>query len=170
MLLKKLLATARYAPSGINLQPVSWKAISSTEKVQELAESILNWMKTLIAQEHPLAKTFRMERHVTAWEKGEDRICRQAPQVIIAYGLKDNPTAASAATIALTYLDLIAVSYGLGACWGGYIQFAANTDILVKKHLGLRSRENCYGAMLLGYPQHKYSRIPLRNPARITWL
>ncbi|MBF0522304.1 MAG: nitroreductase family protein [Candidatus Omnitrophica bacterium] len=168
-IIEQLVDTARYAPSGINLQPVSWKIVYEPQKVQELAKRVIDWMIAQIKAESPFAKGLRMEKIVAAWDKGEDRICRKAPHIVIAYGLKDDGTAAQASTIALTYFELIAAASGLGACWAGYAGMAASLDPEVKKFLGLRSRENCFGAMMFGYPKYQYRRIPLRNPARISW-
>jgi len=169
-IIEKLIDTARYAPSGINLQPVAWKILYDPQKLAELAGLVVAWMKTQIASQSPLALGLKFDRIVAAWEKGEDRICRNAPHLVVAYGLKDDPTAPQAATIAITYLDLIAAAHGLGACWAGYVHIAASQDPAVKKFLGLRSREACLGAMLLGFPRHRYYRIPLRNPARLSWI
>lgn len=169
-IIEEVLDTARYAPSGINLQPVSWIVIQDPRHVHQVAGLVIEWMKNLIIQQHPLSKTLNLDVFIQAWKNGEDFVCRHAPHLVIAYGLKDDMTAPQAATIALTYFELAAAVRGLGTCWDGYVHMAAMTDPAVKKALGLRSRESCLGAMLLGYPQYGYARIPLRNPARIKWL
>ncbi|MDD5729143.1 MAG: hypothetical protein PHV59_11325, partial [Victivallales bacterium] len=58
---------------------------------------------------------------------------------------------------------------GLGACWAGYVSMAINQYPPLKEYAGLRKRQSCYGAMMLGYPVYTYRRIPLRNKARINW-
>ncbi|MDD5746403.1 MAG: nitroreductase family protein [Candidatus Omnitrophica bacterium] len=167
--LAELIDTARYAPSGINRQPLSWAVISGSEKVRKAAELVIEWMKGLIAEASPLANSLHMEAMVGAWENGKDRICRAAPHLVIAYGIKDDMLAGQAGTIALTYLDLSAAGSGLGACWAGYVTMAVNAYAPLKEYAGLRKRHSCCGAMLLGYPAYAYRCIPARNPARITW-
>ena len=91
---EKLLDIARYAPSGINRQPVNWVAVLGKDKVHELAGSVVHWMDGLLKAKSPVVESLRFDRLVESWNKGKDLICRDAPCVIIAYGLKDDPIAA----------------------------------------------------------------------------
>ncbi len=125
----------------------------------------MEWMKRLVAEQSPLAGSLHLEAMVDAWRNGNDRICRAAPHLVIAYGLKDDMTAGQAGAIALTYLELAAAGRGLGACWAGYVMMAVNADASLKEYVGLRKRHSCCGAMLLGYPAYPYHGY-LRNPAK----
>ena len=167
--LEKLIDIGRYAPSGINLQPVRWVIIEEKGKVRELAGLTVEWMRSLVAENAPMAEAFRFPRIIAAWEEGADPVCRSAPHLILAYALKDDPTAPAACTIALTYLELAAASYGLGACWAGYVQMAVNMSEGARKVTGCSKRTVCHGAMLVGRPKYQYARIPLRNDPRILW-
>lgn len=167
--IEKLLDIARYAPSGINRQPVNWAVVTGKEKVSELAGLTVGWMEELIKARSPLAESLHFDRLVEAWKNGEDRICRSAPCVVIAYGLKDDPMAAQSCTISATYLELAAFGHGMGACWAGYISMAINMSENVRKYVGLSSRAAAGAAMMVGYSKYRYSRIPLRNPAKIIW-
>jgi nitroreductase len=126
-------------------------------------------MRSLVAASSPMAKSFHLENIVSAWDKGNDWVCRGAPHIVIAYALKDDPIAPQACTIALTYLELSAASLGLGACWAGYVSMALNMSEEARRYAGLSSKTSCQGAMMVGYPKVKYSRIPLRNKPRILW-
>jgi len=167
--LEKLIDIASYAPSGINRQPVNWAVILEPVKVKQLAEMVVNWMRVLIKDGSPLAASLRMEHIVSSWEKGEDWICRGAPHLVFVYALKDDMTAAQASTIALTYLELAAASFNLGACWAGYVSIAVNLSPEVRKFVGISLRTDCFGAMMIGHPGVSYSRIPLRNKPHIIW-
>ena len=167
--IEKLLDIARYAPSGINRQPVNWLVISGKEKVHTLGGLISNWMEELAQQKSGLAESLRFDRLVESWKNGTDRICRNAPCVVIAYGLKEDPMAPQSCTISAEYLELAAFGFGLGACWAGYVNMAVSMSEEVRKFAGLPSRAAAGSAMMLGYPRYRYSRIPLRNPAKITW-
>ena len=92
------------------------------------------------------------------------------PVLIIAYAEKNNPIAATDCSIALAYFDLAAKAAGLGCCWAGAFFTAAHAYPPLIEALGLP--ENCitYGALFLGYPKYTYHRIPVRKPARITYL
>lgn len=74
-----------------------------------------------------------------------------------------DPFAESACKIAMTYFDLATPSLGLGSCWNGYF----NRAVLAWEPLDQMTN---YGAMMVGYPKFKYSRMPTRNAPRITWM
>ena len=167
--LEKLIDIGRCAPSGINLQPVRWVVIRESSKVKELAGLTVEWMRSLIAQGASMAEAFSFPRIVAAWEGAQDPVARGAPHIILAYALKEDPTAPAACTIALSYLEIAAASYGLGACWAGYVQMAVNSSDDVRKAVGISKRAACHGAMLVGHPRFQYARIPLRNEAHILW-
>ena len=168
-MIEKFIDIARYAPSGINRQPVYWAVIYDAEKVHKLAGLVIDWMRKLVSERSPLAESLRMARSVEAWENGNDRICRRAPHIIIAYSLKEDMTAPQACTIALTYLELAAASFGIGACWAGYVAMAINMSPEIQKFAGISNRAAAHGAMLIGQPKFNYSRVPLRNKARVAW-
>jgi nitroreductase len=89
--------------------------------------------------------------------------------VVITHSPKDLYAAPSACTIALAYLELAAPSFGLGACWTGYLNLAANIWQSLKDSLKLPDGHESFGAMMIGYPKYKYQRMPLRNQAKISW-
>ena len=71
--------------------------------------------------------------------------------------------------IALTYLELAAHATGLGACWAGYFHFACGSYKPLQEALSLPDGHQVHGAMMLGYPKHRFSRIPLRNAPAVIW-
>lgn len=166
---EKLLDIARYAPSGINRQPVNWAVVMGKERVHGLGDLVSKWMEELVAAKSPMAEALRFDRLAEHWKKGEDRICRDAPCIVVAYGLKDDPMVPQSCTISATYLELAAFGLGLGACWAGYVNMAINMSQDVRKCVGLSSRAMAGAAMMIGYSKYRYSRIPLRDPARIIW-
>jgi len=40
----------------------------------------------------------------------------------------------------------------------------------LRGHIGIEDNKSCYGALMLRYPQPSYKKIPVRNPAKITWV
>ena len=167
--LTKLIDMARYAPSGHNLQPVHWLAIENTQFMRHLTGLVVDWMRVVIEQQPEIAQPMHFDRVVAAWERGQDRVLRGAPHLIVAHGPKALSPAQSACIIGLTYLELAAGSLGLGACWAGYFNAAANAHAPMIEALGLPKGHQCFGAMMVGYPTYQYHRMPLRNQARVTW-
>ena len=168
-LLAKLITLASFSPSGHNSQPVHWRVIYDSDEVQRLAGIVADWMRSLIKADSPLATTLHMDRVVAGWEAGIDRICRGAPHVIVAHAPQDERTAPAGCTIALTYLELATLPFGLGACWAGYFNTAANSWPPMAEALDLPQGHVSFGAMMVGYPKFKYQRLPLRNEPRISW-
>ncbi|MBA4394150.1 MAG: ferridoxin, partial [Desulfobacca sp.] len=149
--------------------PVHWLVIEDPQEVSRLAGLVADWMRYLVNQGAEFAITLHMDRVVEAWDKGMDRILRSAPHLIIAHGLKTLAPVQGACTIALTYLDLAAASFGLGTCWAGYFNAAANFYPPLLETLALPPDHLPYGAMMIGYPKYTYQRMPLRNAPKITW-
>jgi nitroreductase/NAD-dependent dihydropyrimidine dehydrogenase PreA subunit len=166
---EKLLDIARYAPSGINRQPVNWAVVMGKDKVYELAGLVVNWLDGLVKAKSPMAESLRFDRLVESWNKGKDLICRDAPCVIIAYGLKDDPIAAQSCVISGEYLEIAAFGFGFGACWAGYLSMAINMSEETRKFVGISSRASAGAAMMVGYAKYRYPRIPSRNSAQIKW-
>jgi len=168
-ILSTVLRLASHAPSGHNLQPVRWLVIHDSARVQQLAGMVIDWMRYLIAEKEPIATTMHMDRVVAAWEDDWDRICRGAPHMVVAHAEKENPTAPAACTIALSYLELAAGPHGLGACWAGYFNAAATFWPPLQSALKLPEGHTNYGAMMIGYPQYRYKRLPPRKAPVIDW-
>jgi nitroreductase/Pyruvate/2-oxoacid:ferredoxin oxidoreductase delta subunit len=167
--LTNLINVARFAPSGHNLQPVKWLVIYERDEVQRMAKLVIDWMRHLIKEESPLVAAMNLNRVVSFYDAGQDNICRNAPHVIVAYARKEDRTAQTACTIALTYLELAALSFDLGTCWAGYLNAAASFWPPLQQALELPEGNINFGAMMVGYPKFKYQRMPLRNKTSITW-
>jgi nitroreductase/NAD-dependent dihydropyrimidine dehydrogenase PreA subunit len=164
-----LIEIARYGPTGHNLQPVHWLVIEQAEEVKRLAGLVADWMRLMLKEQPKLAQLFHFERVVAAWDQGSDRILRGAPHLIIAHAQKALGPAQAACIITLTYLDLAAPSFGLGTCWAGYFNTAVNLYPPLEQDLKLPKGNQCFGAMMIGYPKYQYHRLPLRKEPPITW-
>lgn len=169
-ILKRLIETARYAPSIKNLQPVHWLVIEHRSEVDRLASIVVEWMKSMIEGAHKARYSPLALSHITEkWVKGEDLICHGAPHVIVVHGPKDSRASLTSCIIALTTLELAAHSFGLGTCWAGYFYAAANSYPPMIEALGISDDHQCFAAMMIGYPRFRYHRIPVKKKASITW-
>jgi nitroreductase len=162
--LAKLIEIARYAPTGMNSQSVHWKVVHDEQEVQWLSLAVVEWLRSLQGDGVHGAKGL-----IRAWEAGRDPILRKAPHLIIAHGAVDDPMASYSSTIALATLELTALSFGLGACWAGFLHQAANSSADVATALNLPPGHRMYGGLMIGYPEFEYSRIPVRKPAPVIW-
>jgi len=167
--LARLIAMARYAPSGINSQGARWLVLGNRDELRQLSGIVIDWMQWLQAKMPEAAQALHVDRTIERWHAGHDVILRGAPAVIVAHAEKENRMAPSTCTIALTYLELAATSLGLGGCWAGYFNAAATTFPPMVTALGLPEGHQCYGAMMVGYPKFTYHRLPTRKTPEINW-
>ncbi len=164
-----LISFARYAPSGHNLQPVHWLVIRQKSDVQRLGAMVADWMKSVIQAQPAVAQAMHLDRVIDAWERGVDRVLRDAPHLIVAHTDAALPVAQADCIIALTYLELAAYTSGLAACWAGYFTAAANAYGPLQTDLSLPKGHKTFGAMMIGRPKYHYHRIPSRNEQSIEW-
>jgi len=73
-------------------------------------------MRSVIKQHPKQAEQRGFFRVVSAWDAGEERICRGAPHVIVVHGDKDYGFGAEDGALALSYFELFAPTLGLGSC------------------------------------------------------
>jgi nitroreductase/NAD-dependent dihydropyrimidine dehydrogenase PreA subunit len=158
--LARLIEVATYAPSASNSQPVEWLVVYDTALVRRLAPLILDWLRPHWAMSR-FGRVFDF-----AYEHDLDLVCRDAPHMVIAH---TPPGAVGQGLIAVTYLELAAFGAGLGACWCGLADATINGSPEIRQIVGLPEGRASAGVLLLGYPRYTYSRVPLRNPARISW-
>jgi nitroreductase/NAD-dependent dihydropyrimidine dehydrogenase PreA subunit len=162
--LEKLFEMVRYAPTGGNSQSVRWLVFNDPEEIGRLSSIVIDWLRILLIQGVP-----GMKGMLKAWEMGNDPILRNAPNLIIAHGAVDDQMARISSTIALTTLELASPSFGLGACWAGFLHNAALNYAEVYEFLDLPPGHQMCGGLMIGYPEFEYARIPARKGARVTW-
>lgn len=167
--LARLIAVAGHAPSGHNAQSPQWRVIDSGEQIKKLAGIVIDWMGWMIDNQPELAASLHMSRAIGRWEAGTDVILRGAPALVVAHAAKHERTAPAACTIALSYMELAALSMGLGTCWAGYFWAAATGFPPLIEALALPEGNQCFGALMVGYPRFNYQRLPLRNAPVISW-
>lgn len=164
----RLIEIARYAPSGHNSQPVHWIVYSDPGQIKRLAGLVVDWMRVKIAQQDEMANFFDMSALVERWEDGQDIVLRKAPVVVVTHG-REGRLSQYASIIAITYLELAALPFGLGSCWAGFFNVAANDYQPLAEALALPRGHKTYSALMLGRPLYSYHRLPLRNKPSITW-
>lgn len=167
-IITKLIDVARHAPSGHNSQIVDWLVIDNRNELDKIKKAITEWTRWFIVKHPEIAVPLDMKRLLARQESGKDELMRDAPVLIITHARANDTLAPTACTIAITYLQLAAVSMGLGTCWAGFVQTSSGFPA-VAKALALPKGHFNYGSTLLGYPKYKYARIPLRKPPRIEW-
>lgn len=169
-MLAGLIDTARYAPTASNKQQVHWTVVEDPARMHCLAAMVIDFMKQMLPALTDEQRVRSMRRIITAWDQGEDRVLRGAPNLILVHAPEDQPFAETDCVTGLAHLELYAYAQGLGTCWAGYFTAAAKFHAPLTEVLALPPGHQCYGAVMIGYPQYRYKRIPQRNEAVVTWI
>lgn len=165
--IERIIETACYAPTGHNDQEVQWLVVNDRKMVKKIAAVGADWMRWTAKNVPGMAEM--LEGALKQLDTGYDIFIRDAPALVVAFAEKNNPVAATDCAIALGYFDLVTTSLGLGCCWAGFFQFAVNSFPAMIEAVALPADCASYGALMLGYPKYKYSRIPSRKIARIIY-
>ena len=168
--IEEIMDVVRYAPTGMNKQPVEWIIVQGVEKVAEITKLVINWMRTIMHTDSPMKETLGFERLIAAYESGMDPICRNAPYLFIPYANNQFVSGRNDAVIAATHLDLILPSFGLGGCWAGYLMVALNHSPELQQAVKLPENHTAWAAIMVGNPKYKFFKTPDRNKMNITWV
>jgi len=169
-----LLDAARWAPSAMNAQPVCWVVIDGREKVRALGGLTADWMRA----------EGRFPELVEAWDRGVDRVFRDAPHLLVAHALHEgfdltvgeavpdsalgNPMVDCA--IAVSTVEIAAHAVGVGACWAGFFMLAARAGAPFLETLDLPEGHEVFAALMLGLPRYRHRLIPPRRESCTTWI
>ena len=167
--LARIIEISRYAPTASNSQKVGWSVVNSHEEVKKVSGVMVDFLRHMVKNKHPMAASYRLDDLVKAWDAGRDQISRGAPALVAIHAPKEYGIGQVDCALALGYFDLAAPSFGLGTCWGGFFMIGVGHWPPLQQALGIPDGRTCFGVMMVGYPKYKYHRLPLRNPPNIIW-
>ncbi|CCK81422.1 nitroreductase family protein [Desulfobacula toluolica] len=160
---EQILTIACCAPTAANRQTVKWLVVDKKADVVKIGSHVADWMRDVVKTRPKFARILNMEVLISEWDKGIDKICRDAPQLVFAYASDVFGNAAADCHTALAYLELALPSFGLGSCWAGYVNYAASQWPALAQELSLPEKHTCHGVLMVGFPKLKYHRAPRRN-------
>jgi len=115
---KFLIDCARYAPSGMNMQPWSFLVIENKETMHKLSES---GKKAMIPIAEQIVDNSKNAGGFISFLKTKDtNLFYNAPLLIIIFGNKKSVTADWDCAMAAQNMMLAAHSRGIGSCWIGF--------------------------------------------------
>lgn len=168
--IQRLIEVARYAPTGGNSQLVEWLVLRDKSKINKIASLTINWIRQVLKEDpQGVVRAPYLPLIVKAWEAGYDSVLRNAPVLVVASTRVEVINGMVDLTLALSYLDLVAPTMGLGTCWAGLLQGALLSSPSLKEILGIPEQHPRHYPMMLGYPRVKYYRLPGRKPPKITF-
>ncbi len=168
-LLQKMISMTSYAPSGHNQQPVRWKVYDDHTQILHMAGLVVDWMKHVMGETSGLPQAVLFSQVVKAWENDTDVILHHAPCLVVAHTGIMTGTEPIDTIAAMSYLELISITMGLGCCWAGLFLMAIKAWKPLSSYLDLPAGHRVHGAMMVGYPKYKFQRAPTRNLPDIKW-
>jgi nitroreductase/NAD-dependent dihydropyrimidine dehydrogenase PreA subunit len=159
-LVRQCIDIARYAPSGVNTQPVNWIVVDDPDLMVALVDLTAKSLRRL-----PYFMPY-----LDAWARGEDLILRNAPQLVVAHAPKGGLDNTTNCVVALAHFDLAAHALGLGTCWAGLFTHAAGRSKSISAALCIPETHKIYGALMLGRPKHGFKRLPERKRPPVRFL
>jgi nitroreductase/NAD-dependent dihydropyrimidine dehydrogenase PreA subunit len=167
--IERLIEIARYAPTGANTQSVEWLVLTDKSKLNTIARLTVDWFRQVIDADPVAATNPHLTRVVTRWDEGYDSVLRNAPAVIVALAPAEAMNGLVDLTLALSYLDVIAPTMGLGTCWAGLLHAALLGSPLLRESVGIPVGYPHQYPIMLGYSKVKFHRLPERKPPKITF-
>jgi nitroreductase len=168
--LTRLLAAARYAPTGGNMQGAAFHVISSKETLRRLSALTLEWAEEEMRKQTSFS-SFLLPILTSFRTTGDDVVLREAPCLVLSLLPQSMLSfAVENGRFPLVYLQLFAPSLGLGSCWAGILEQCIRSGYSrALELLELPQGMSVSGAMMLGFPSYGHVRIPCRNPLSVTW-
>ncbi len=164
--IKFLIDCARYAPSGLNMQPWSFLVVINKETMRKISES---GKKALIPLLEPIKDTSKMASDVLVFLKTKGtNMFYNAPVLVIILGTKNALTTDYDCAMAAQNMMLAAHSRGIGSCWiGGALPALMNEELL--KELGAPAGYKAVAPLIFGYPKGK-TQMPEKIEPDVKWL
>ena len=158
--LLQALETVRYAPTGKNLQNISWIVLNGKSTLRKVADRVADLFRG----------DSRLAGVVLSHDLGGDPIFRGAPCAVFACADGAYDLDVVNCSLAVATLDLVLPVLGLGASWAGYVMRAASMDAGVREAMGLSDGLIPMAGLMVGHPAVHYRRIPARKELNVRWI
>jgi nitroreductase/NAD-dependent dihydropyrimidine dehydrogenase PreA subunit len=167
--IRKLIEIARYAPTSGNSQLVEWLVLTDRTKIKHIAAMTVDFARQIMRDPRMVAAAPYLGQMVARWDAGVDTILRDAPAIVIASAPEEAINGLGDVVLALSYLDLMAPTLGLGTCWAGLLYGAMLHDPSIKSAVGVPANHPHAYPIMLGYPDANYYRLPERRTPKIAF-
>lgn len=156
-LLLRALDTVRWAPTGKNLENVSWLIIEGRDALRRVSDAVIDLFRT----------DSRTAALAVAHDRGGDPIFRGAPCAVFACAAGTYDLDIVNCSIAVTTLDLMLPVLGLGGCWAGFAMRAASLSETVCEAMNVEKGLRPLAGLMIGLPAVRYRRVPSRRELRV---
>jgi nitroreductase len=176
-LLEKLIDIARYAPTGHNRQNFEFIVVQDRNRIQKLVNQTVRFFHKFAEdleaspEPHPLKRLlWEFHKDYEFALQGRDRIFRGAPVVILLHAPTGILSSIDNCLYAMLHMVMMAEALGLATCINRRFLIATDRVPEIPKELGVPAGNQIFGCVTVGFPKHKFHRLPSRNPAKVKWL
>ena len=159
-LIQEILKVAANAPTAKNENSVLYTLIDNKEDLAKFRGLTYDYIKTAVETETLPKHLPHLANFQNVWEtKGFDVIFRNAPHLLVTSAPKTATTPKTDATIAMSYFEILANTYGIGTLWNGFAQTAicqVNPELIQK--MGIPDDHIIVNVMIFGIPAVKFAR------------
>ncbi|ADD69275.1 nitroreductase [Denitrovibrio acetiphilus DSM 12809] len=161
--MEQLIKAAANAPTGKNNRGVALHIIDNIEDMDIFREEVISHLEKLDKEGRLTGQYQVFSTFAKAFRKGNDIIFRGGPNLVVASVPKESPTPSADGIIALSYMELMAATLGLGAVWLGFLMHIFALAPELKGLLSIPADHDVSYVLLLGEPSVKYSRGVMRD-------
>lgn len=163
----ELMDAMKYVPTGRNDHRLNFSVLSGKsmkEFVKGFYAALQEVVETAQVSEEQIK---RIQPLLDAYAKNLDPVFRKAPHMIFVSEPEDAPCADVDPLIALSYFELLANAKGVGTCWCGMAVNLLRDAIPALYPFIVPPGYKPGYAMLFGYPQSEFFRLPKPLPVRV---
>ena len=161
--MNEMLTAIRYAPTACNNMGIAYIVVDDAATLDTIRAMTVEGLK----------KDQRFAKRAMTLSKDDKCVCG-SQQLLIIEGPMAPPFYDWA--IAMEHFEMIAQTKGIRTCWAGFVSIALQSSPELRQFLrdkgAARGPEGAYGyyAMMFGYPEENYVRVPPRPNPPTLWI
>jgi nitroreductase/NAD-dependent dihydropyrimidine dehydrogenase PreA subunit len=191
--IERIIAGARYAPSGHNSQSTEFLVIQDRDLLNQVSAMVIDYLKFEIKRfSNPLFKSLALlagreraesglheipgfKQMIQSFESGADPILNHAPVLLAFHARRTVGFADVNAQLALQNASLVAHSLGIGHFYTGWVLAPCRAPMAKKWNrsipnlIGIPPGNTLFGALALGYPIPRFKNMIERKSPQIRW-
>ena len=163
----ELMDAMKYVPTGRNDHRLNFSVLSG-KGMREFVKGFYAALKEVVeTKQVPEEQIDRIQSLVDAYAKNLDPVFRKTPHMLFVSEPEDAPCTDVDPAIALSYFELLANAKGIGTCWCGMATYLLRDAIPALYPFIVPPGYKPGYAMLFGYPQSEFFRLPRPLPVRV---
>lgn len=149
----EMITSASLVASAKNTHPTKWLVLDDESEIKGLMDIIESFCRTNQVSPEIIAEL----------ENDNNPVVGEHASLLIGICKNDALDPIHDTAIAMTSIELMMQSRGIGTCWGGYLLRYLNNIPECRKFIGLSEDMSVCGTLMFGYPkQNKYRYLPKR--------